>query len=244
MSFRKMLVLSPVGVAIAAFVLAPAASAATSCTGTQSTNVSGDLVVPSGKTCTINPGVAISGNVIVNGGATLIDNGAFIGHDVQATSPKGIGIGGSPGNPGTIGHDIQVTGIMGSASSGNNYICNNQIGNNIVVTGSTSKAGQWIIGDTDESCSRGGNQVGNDLQVTNNNDRVDVSDNKRNVPPTGIVGIFHNLQVMNNAVTKTSPVVEGNYIGNTAQCQAGTKTDSDFSTSGHNIVGGTNQGCP
>ena len=217
-------------------------SATVNCTGVQSTNVPGDLVVPKGKTCTISAGVTVGHDVVVNSGATLIDQGAKIGSDVQATSPKGIGIGAPSGRPGSVGHDIQVTGLSGAGpgTGGSNYICNTDVGNNIEVTGSGNAAGQWIIGDRDEGCSAGADQIVNDLQVTSNKNRVDVSDNEFGVSPYA-VGIGDDLQVTGNTVTSTSPVVESNFVGNDAQCQAGTKKDADGTP---NVVGHNNQGCP
>jgi hypothetical protein len=201
--------------------------------------------VPSNKTCTIDPGVKIGGNVVVNSGATLIDNGAQITGSVQATSAKGIGLAGSSLGPGTVGVDVQITGLSGngpgSVTKNSSYICDTNIGHDLEITGDTSAAGPMIVGDTDEDCTRGGNQIGVDLEVSSNKDRIDISDNKKGTPPSSIVGIGHNLQVTGNTVTSTSPVVESNFIAGNAQCQTGTKEDSDHTG---NIVGGTNQGCP
>ena len=219
-----------------------ALTSSTNCSGVQSTPVPGDLNVPKGKTCTILAGVTVGHDVIVNSGATLIDQGAKIGNDLQATSPKGIGIGAPAASPGSVGHDIQVTGITGAGpgTGGSNYICNTDVATDVQITGSSSGAGQWIIGDKDEGCSTGADQIGNDLQVTSNKNRIDISDNMFGVPPYE-VGIGDDLQVTGNTVTSTSPVVESNFIGNTAQCQTGTKKDADGTP---NVVGVSNQGCP
>ena len=262
MTMRRVCVAIPVGAALAAAALAPVATnartvqkhhrrhharvrnavttATVNCSGTQSTNVPGDLNVPSGKTCTIKKGVSVGHNVVVNSGATLIDQGAIIANDVQAASPKGIGIGGG----GSLGHDIQISGTTGTGPgtvhAGDNYICATQIGNDVNVLNSASKAGPWIIGDKDEECSSGGNLIGHNLDVQGNHNRVDVSDNMQGQPPYA-GGIGNNLNLSGNTVTSTSPIVESNFIGDEANCQAGTKMDGDGT---RNVVGVQNNGCP
>ena len=247
MRFRRPLVAVSLGAAIATAALAALAFAATTsvtCTGTQSTNVTGDLNVPAGKTCTISPGVKIGNDVNVNAGSTLIDNGAIVGHDINGTNAKGIGIGGSASGPGRVGEDIDIYATSGAGpgtvTRGDNYICDTAVVNDVNVQNSTSAAGQWIIGDTDEECTRGGNQIGHDINVQSNKNRVDISDNEKGTAPYS-VGITHDLTVGQNTVTSTSPIVESNYIGHDADCQAGTKKDGDGSK---NIVGHDNNGCP
>lgn len=214
------------------------------CTGVQSTNVPGDLTVPAGATCTITHNVTVGDNVTVDQGATLIDQGATIQNDVTATDPKGMGIGGYNGTQGKIENDLTINGVTGkgpgTVNPGDNYICDTYIANNAVVENSATAAGEWIIGDQDEECSGGGNEIDANLTVTNNNNRVDISDNRRGNPPYS-VGIGHNLSVTGNLVSATAPVVESNFIGDNATCQTGTKEDADGSP---NIVEGTNHGCP
>jgi hypothetical protein len=48
------------------------------------------------------------------------------------------------------------------------------------------------------------------------------------------------LTVTGNLVSATSPVVESNFVGQNATCQAGTKKDGDGTP---NKVEGTNNGC-
>jgi hypothetical protein len=215
---------------------ARAAGSDVNCSGVQSTNVSGNLTVPSGKTCTINHGVKIGGDVIVNSAATLIDKGAAVGGNVTGSSPKGIGIGGS----GSIGGDVALSGVSGTGpgtvTAGSNYICATSIKGNLTVQTSTSKAGPWIIGDLDEGCSSGGNQVGGDVYVANNNNRVDVANNEQGTFPY-TVGITGNLTVQGNAA---SLVVESNFVAGDATCQAGTTKDADGTP---NTVDGNNSGC-
>jgi hypothetical protein len=221
--------------------LAKSAATNVNCTGIQSTTVPYDLTVPAGKTCTITPGTVIGHDVNVSLGATLIDNAGIIGHDINANQPKGIGIGGS--QPGLVGNDITINGASGAGpgtvTKGANYVCNTLVGNNLSIQHSTAAAGPWIIGDRDEQCTAGGNQVGANLTVSSNGNRVDVSDNEEGQYPYA-VGIGMNLTVTGNFVSATSPVVESNLVGQNATCQAGTKKDGDGTP---NTVGGTNNGC-
>lgn len=227
-----------------AHVRSAVTTATVNCTGTQSTNVPGDLNVPSGKTCTVKA-ISVGHNIDVNRGATLIDQGAQVANDIQATSPMGMGIGASTsGAVGKVGHDVQISGTSGAGpgtvKAGSNYVCATQVGHDLSVTGSTSAAGQWIIGDRDEDCSAGADLIGNNLYVQTNKNRVDVSDNKTGVPPY-MGGIGDNLYVTGNAVNSTTPIVESNFIGDSATCQIGTKLDGDGT---HNIVGFLDLGCP
>jgi hypothetical protein len=242
MRLRNLLLLGVVPVAIAAS--SASASGNTNCNGTQSKNVSGNLNVPSGDTCTIAPNVKIGGNVTVNSKATLIDQGASVAGNIQATSPKGIGIGGTPTAPGSVAQGISISGTTGSASGGNNYICNTNIGQSVLVTATASGAGRWIIGDQDESCTYGPDQIAQSLTVTNNKVRVDISDNKKGTTPPYMVGIGQALLVTGNTVVTTppySPVVENNFIGQSATCQVLTREDADGS---RNFFGQSNNGCP
>jgi hypothetical protein len=242
-----MLIAISAAAAVAAGFAASSSSASgnTNCNGTQSKNVSGNLTVPAGDKCILE-NVTVGGNVVVDQNATLIDQGAQVAGGVQATKPFGIGIGGTPQNPG-VAQNISISGTTGSASGGNNYICNTMIGQGVTVTGTASGAGQWIIGDRDESCTYGPDQIQQSLLVSNNAVRVDVSDNRKGTMPPYMVGIGQSLTVTGNKVIKAAPgvlpapVVETNFIAQGATCQAGTVMDGDGQ---HNIVEGTNSGCP
>jgi hypothetical protein len=186
--------------------------------------------------------VSVAGNVMVGQNATLIDEGAQVQQGIQATKPNGIGIGGSPTGAGGVAQNISVNGATGSASGGHNYLCNTAIGQGVTVTATAAGAGTWIIGDQDESCTNGPIHVAQNLSVTNNAVRVDVSDNRFGKFPY-TVGIGQNLYVTGNTVS--APVVEHNFIAGSATCQANTTTDSDRGPdNGHNTVEGTNSGCP
>ena len=214
------------------------------CTGVRSTAVARDLMVPAGATCVITHGTTIGRDVLVGQGATLIDSAGVIGRDIVATNPKGIGVGGWLGQPGKVGRNILIDGTSGSGpgtvTGGDNYICHTEIGQNVTVENTVAGAGEWIVGDQDEECSGGGNIVGENLSVMGNDVRVDVADNREGSAPYA-EGIDRDLLVAGNLVSATSPVVESNFVGLNATCQAGTLEDADGSP---NIVQGTNTGCP
>ena len=268
MTLRKAFVAVPAGAVIAAAAIAPVATSAhavhklrkhhrhhhlharvgaalqtggnVNCNGIAPAVVPYDLTVPSGKTCTIN-GSRVGHDVNVQSGATLIDKAGSIGHDLNGNYAKAIGITGAGSTMGKVGDNINIYGTSGATSTGTNYICATSVGGNASVSSSTSKAGPWIIGDMDEACTGGGNQVGGNLTAQNNQDRVDISDNQPN-GLYGVGGIGGNLTVTGNLVTATppAPVVESNVVGGNATCQSGTKNDGDGSA---NVVRGANNGC-
>jgi hypothetical protein len=212
-----------------------------------STNVSGNLTIASGAYCVVTA-VNIANSIIVDSKATLIDKGASVSNSITATSASGIGIGGaSSTQPGFVGQSISISGTTGSGPGtvdmGSNYLCNTNVAGSAQITGTATGAGQWIIGDRDEDCSNGANQITNNLTVTNNKVRVDISDNEEGPFPYS-VGIDQSLLVTGNLVTTTAPyapVVESNFIGQAATCQTGTRMDGDGTK---NIVEQGNSGCP
>ena len=214
------------------------------CIGLRFTDVTRDLIVPAGATCTIFRGTSIGRDVLVGQGATLIDSAGVIGRDIVATNPQGIGIGGFLGQSGRVGRNIVISGASGrgpgTVTPGDNYICHTQIGQSVTVQNTATGAGEWIIGDQDEECSGGGNILGTNLTVAGNDVRVDVADNRAGAFPYS-QGIGRNLLVSGNLVSAISPVVESNFAGMNATCQAGTVQDADGSP---NAVQGTNSGCP
>ena len=200
-----------------------------------------------GPNCVINNLDNILQDVTGQPGGSLIDQAATIGHDLQAKNPVYIGIGGNgPGQGGSIAGDVNITGVTGSVagdSNNDNYVCNTQIGHNLVIQNSASTAGQWYVGDSDPECTGGAVQVGNDLNVTKNKNQVDVSENGTN-PAAGsgglAGGIAHDLNVTGNAA---GFVVEGNVVGHDANCNPGpgvTDGDSAPNTAAHNNDGCTN----
>jgi hypothetical protein len=185
---------------------------ATPCTGTQTTGncecigtlppgTYYDVTVPPGVFCNINRFHTILHDVSVLDGATLVDGGspggAYIGHDLRARNPESMII-----ESGTVVHDIHVQGTMGQTTfnpaSSDNWICNQQVGHDVVVQKSAVTA-DWVIGDNGTSFfARCGNSIAHDLVVKDNLSRVDISGNN---PSNGIFqpgGIGHDLRVEHN----------------------------------------------
>jgi hypothetical protein len=193
------------------------------CTGALPAGTYDNVVVPAGATCTIGSGVTVQQDVNVGKGATLLDQGATVGHDIHADHPGGIGI----GYGGSVGHDIHIDGLSGAGPGsygGDNYVCNTTIGHDLAVQNTAIGAGTWYIGDPPE-CTYG-NTVGHDLHVEHNANPLDVSHNT----------VTHDLQVQDN---KPGPVVvSNNSAGHDAQC----KNNQSQSGTG-NTAGGMNS-CP
>jgi hypothetical protein len=141
--------------------------------------------------------------VIVQPGGTLIDRGASIGHDLKANQPVGIGVRG-----GSIGHDVQIDGVQGSGpgANGDNYLCDALIGHDVQIKNGAAGAGQFVIGDAPDCYNDPSNTIGHDLQVQNNANPVDVSNN----------GVGHDLHVQGNG---GGTDVAYNQAGHAAQCQ-------------------------
>lgn len=143
----------------------------TTCTGTLSPGSYGNLVVPSGATCTINSSVTVTGYVQVNASATLHDTGAAVGGSLTATSNSNVFISGSGGYSNTNAffggsvntsgaHTVSVTnttlngslGVQSSTASGSVSITNNTVGKNLSVTnnlGPTTVTGNKISKNAD-----------------------------------------------------------------------------------------------
>ena len=117
-------------VAAAVFGTIPLALAAsTPCTTTLTGAIAGDVVVPSGASCTLDD-VTVTGDVIVQAGASLYVRSttthSAVRGDVKAHDCNVVGLGNgvpyvNPENPYgkvVIGGDVQITGCTGSPSSG------------------------------------------------------------------------------------------------------------------------------
>jgi len=196
-----------------------------------------DLIVPQGAQCNLVATTIVGRDVIVEEGANLHDVAAHIGHDIDAYQPQFIGIGGSKGNPGYVGHDVRIDGATGTVGPNPfNFVCNTNIGRDLTIENSPSRPAVWYVGD-DPRCD-GGNQVGHNLIVRNNQMHVDVSENGTNNGGGLRGGIGNNLNVIDN----TSVVVEGNVVGHDAKCEpAPGPSDGDFVA---NSVRDKNEGCP
>ena len=143
-----------------------------------------DVTVPPGQTCFINVFNRIEHDLTVLDGARLRDDGAYIGHDLRAKNPASINISDAgtlaPGTPGIVGHDIHIQGTTGPGSlgsTGDNWICDQEVGHDVVVQKSAITAGRWVIGDDDNPAFYGGcgNSIAHDLVVKDNANRVDIS---------------------------------------------------------------------
>ena len=164
------------------------------------------VTVVVGAACTLLAGSGVSRDVQVEQGATLIDQGATIGHDLTASNPSVIAVSG-----GSVGHDVQINGLTGTPpAGGDNVVCNTSIAHDLSVQNGAATAGPFDIGDP-PNCSAG-NQVGHDLVVQNNAEPVDVSDNGTAANPIG-----HDLRVQDNR--PGGATVSNNYAGHDATCQ-------------------------
>lgn len=169
----------------------------TTCLGTITGDVDGDVVVPSGVICTITTGVTVDGDIEVEpGGALGVEPGATVHGDVTANQPEGlipaplgleaIQIGlpfplsqaaGIP--PVTIMGDVVIVGSTGSISITNSIIGGDVVirdmpfvpGSRIGISGSVID-GHVIIEDNEVECvcALARNNVGGDVQVNNNID--------------------------------------------------------------------------
>jgi acetyltransferase-like isoleucine patch superfamily enzyme len=106
----------------------------TRCTGVLGAGSYDNVVVPSGKTCTINSNVRVGDNVVVLSNATLHDNGALI--DGSLTAAKGSSLFVSPSG-GYSGTNPRIKGNI--AASGANQVGIDQasVGGNLSVKNST-----------------------------------------------------------------------------------------------------------
>jgi hypothetical protein len=165
-------ILLAAGVASAALLMAgltaPAALAApnATCTGTLPPGTYQNVTVPAGASCTINGSDNITGDVTVATGATLDDEGASIGGNLQADHALEISVIG-----GSVGGNLQLT-----ATSQENVVCGETVGNDLVVqNGAQSLIGSGLIGI--ERCFGSQNTIRGNLTVQNNPGRVDVENN-------------------------------------------------------------------
>jgi hypothetical protein len=158
-----------------------------------------DVTVPPGQECDVNRLNRIEHDLTVLDGASLLDGGsaggAYIGHDVRARNPFFIVI-----ETGTVGHDIHIQGTTGFYPvSGDNYICNQAVGHDVVVQKSAFTAFRWVIGDNGEPFYLGcGNSIAHDLVVKDNLSRVDISGNNSLNGISQPAGIGHDLNVAHN----------------------------------------------
>jgi hypothetical protein len=209
--------------------------------------IKGNLTVPAGDSCLLTSNAHVTGSVQLGRGATLIDQGATIDQNLNATDPTAVQIGGSQTS--TIGQSVEITGLsgVGPDGSGDNYICNASVGQNLSVQNAAAGASPIVIGDSapGSDCSAG-DTVGQNLQLQGNAAMVDAADNQvgQNLQVTNNTGgvrvdrnqVGQNLQVQNNSA---GAEVSGNTVSHNAQCSG-----NQPAATGSGNHSGKNQGCP
>ena len=206
------------------------------CIGTLPPGTYGDVTVPPGQVCFIDKTNTITHDLTVLGGARLRDDGAYIGHDLRANNPASINVSDFPPSSGTVGHDIHIQGTTGPGSlgsTGDNWICDTQVGHDVVVQKSAATAARWVIGDNGEPFYGGcGNSIAHDLVVKDNANRVDIGGNNPTGGLTTVAGIGHDLNVAHNHGGTTNN-------NNTAAHDCTQSDNSPYSGNG-NAAGGNN----
>ena len=230
--FRRAFVLA-IGVVVVAAIPASASAPDAYCNGTLAGTYQ-DVTVPAGDTCSISSATTILHDLTLQTGSSLVDFGASIGHDVKGDSPASIEIGGvSGGVPGSVGHDIRIDGLTGTSATGNgNYICNQHVGHDVVVTDAAASATELFIGDpgvVNGNLYGCGNEVGHDLVAESNRDMLNISGNNPGDYLAPNAGVGHDLSVTDNTGGTT---VNNNKAGHDCT-QAG---DSPYSGTG-NVAG-------
>ena len=139
-----------------------------------------DVEVPSGKTCILLPHTRVTHDVRIDPKGMLVDQQAWVGHDIEANRSAGVVIESKdPSDPAKIGHNVKIEGTLGSGPQGN-YVCNALVLHDVKIVGSEATAGIWTVGDSTLSpavCVTGTKvRVGHDLIVQNNAAPIDVAD--------------------------------------------------------------------
>lgn len=206
-----------------------------------------DVTIPPGDTCLMDKSDTITHDLTILQGASVQDFGAHIGHDIRAKNPSAIQItGDGVGFPGMVGHDIHIEGasgglplmFMGIPFPGNfNFICNQQVGHDVVVQKSLSTAFPWEIGDPGPATSGSffvgcGNAVAHDLVVKDNANAIDISANN-GANQGAAFGIGHDLKVANNNAGTTVNL-------NTAGHDCAQSNNSPYSGNGNVAVNNNN----
>lgn len=181
------------GVAVLAGVVPASAGAGgeTSCVGELTENVSSNLVVPAGASCSLT-GVTVRGNVRVQENASFYANGAAIGGSVRCRSCSFVDLYSS-----TIGRSVLVEGEIDGS-----YINDNTIGGDLEIAASWAGGAVFEIQrnrigrDLRFKKNTGtavisGNVVGKDLEVAGNAGAIEVSGNqaKHSLECTGNNGL-------------------------------------------------------
>ena len=160
--------ISPLIVGLLLGGVTPSFAETTTCTGTIGAVQLDNVVVPDGRSCTLNR-TRLKGNIVVGTGATLTATGVRVNGNIQAEGARAVFV--KPAT--TVGGSIQI------------------------VKGGTARIDRaWINGDLQLFENRGrlrasGNFIGGNLQVVSNTGGVLLTDNdiegamqcKQNTPP-------------------------------------------------------------
>jgi hypothetical protein len=147
---------------------------AINCTGTLAAGTYGNVVVPSGQTCTINSSVTVGGSVTLQSNATLNDLGAVINQNLLAGTGSNVSVGLSSGYSGTaprIGGKIAISGAhqvsIASAQVGGGLSVTNSSGTVSIINMNIVQGGLTVTGNNG-STTVTGNQIGGKATCANN----------------------------------------------------------------------------
>jgi hypothetical protein len=157
-----------------AFLDPPAALADTTCTNVPiagGTTISGNLIVPNGIRCELQPGSKVTGKVIVQPGGALYANGARINGEVFGTdSDIEIIQGSSVGGKVTSINPEEVTDGNGGV------ICRSTIGGSVTIRDGDVEddpSDRFLIHNNATDCPGGVNtRINGAVVITNNQSRV------------------------------------------------------------------------
>jgi len=154
----------------AGLVVTPPSFASTTCDDAATpiaagSTVSGNVVVPAGKTCDLT-NVTVTGGITVQAGGILrvLGSGNRVGGNINSNSANEIRL-----DNATVGGNVTLTGTNTQLS----FVCGSQISGGLTVTQSTVS---FTIGGHGGVCTAG-NTVGGSITF-NNNTTADISDNK------------------------------------------------------------------
>ena len=161
-------------------------------------SVGGNVQLNSGGNIAAQGGT-IKGNLQDQGaGSVKLDSTTSIGGNVQLQGATLISIAGS------IAGNLEISNTSGSSPS-SNYVCGAHVTGNLQLQGSSAQTTFYLGGGP--QCA-GGNMVGGNVQVQQNQGPVTVSDNT----------ITHNLQCQQNtSISSSSNIVAGNKQGQCLQ---------------------------
>jgi hypothetical protein len=236
-------------VALSAFcVVFGAGSAAlaqtSSCNTTMSGTIPGNLVVPTGTTCTLN-GARVAGNVLVEKSATLnVGTGSKIRGNIEAEQCNFVFL---FGNPISVGGNVRIDSCGGGqdgyqADNGpppgiridGNFFCENNAVGCLITGGEVGGNARFINNEVSQIF---GPTIGGNLVVNDNS--APLPGAEAAVVVSGTIG--GNVEVNGNSAPQGSVIVGGNKIGGNLRCRGNTPGVTDDGV-GPNAVGGKRQG--